>query len=430
MSTAYYALASQDAQGRRTVSPRIPSFPVDDAARISLADINRRAAAVHGGIVAVHRTYVAYGSGRLEKVLFVGEMLGDQARPLDVKSPADLKELSIDDAWIKRSLSKYLEPAQSADEDVEWYRPGWFRTAVEQLTALLTRSGLQLRDYPEQYRCGRESALIRVVTSRGTVFCKKVAPGRARELPITALLRWVLPDYIPRLLEKGLDHGWLISFEDGYGPLSDSPNFDDRVRAAQAYARFQLAAAPYHERLIDVGVLDWTPQRIQKEAGDLYERIGLLVPRSKRQAWQSHFERFSQACRRLIDLRLPPILQHEDVHAANVVVSEDGVRFLDWAYVSVGTPVFSASGLLHPPGAWPSTDNADATLNDAYLRELCPAFSTDAVADIRARHKQFGPFGSLIEAQRQYITGRIDRVGYKARLSQTLWKEGTKEKTE
>jgi hypothetical protein len=265
------------------------------------------------------------------------------------------------------------------------------------------------------------------VTSQGTVFCKKLAPGRARELPITALLRWLLPEYLPRLLDSGLDHGWLISFDDGYRSLSDLPRLEDRVRAAQAYARFQLAAAPHHERLIDVGALDWTAERIQKEAAELYERIALLIPRSKREAWQAHYERFSRACRRLIDLRLPPILQHDDLHAGNVVVSDDGVKFLDWAYVSVGTPVFSASGLLYPPGKWDSRESVRATLEDAYLRELSPTYSSDDAGEMRAVRLEFGPFGKIIDSHRRYTMGRVNRDRYKATISRVLWNEGSQE---
>ena len=65
--SAYYALASQDAQGRRTVSPRIPCFPVDDAARISLADLNRRAAATRRSEYKATLSLVLGNEGNQEK---------------------------------------------------------------------------------------------------------------------------------------------------------------------------------------------------------------------------------------------------------------------------------------------------------------------------------------------------------------------------
>jgi hypothetical protein len=283
-------------------------------------------------------------------------------------------------------------------------------------------------EYPEQYRCGRESALIRAGTSQGTVFCKKVAPSRAHELPVTALLRCLLPDFLPRLVEAPMEHGWLVSFEDGYRPVADSPDFRERVRATQAYAALQRATGPHLARLLDVGALDWTPGRIRIEAAELYKRIGLLIPRTKRDAWHTHYERFSRACQKLLDLRLPAILQHDDLHAANVLISDSGVKFLDWAYVSVGFPTFSVSGLLYPKGDW--NGQAPAELDTAYLAAIGQEYPFDAPAQIRALRSEFGPFGHVMETHRLYLNGRTDRSLYKANLSNILWNEGKPERTQ
>jgi hypothetical protein len=69
-------------------------------------------------------------------------------------------------------------------------------------------------------------------------------------------------------------------------------------------------------------------------------------------------------------------------------------------------------------------------LDRAYVAALGRAFLPDAPAQVQALRLEFGPFGLVMEAHRQYLSGRIDRSQYKALLSNTLWNEGKWEKTQ
>jgi aminoglycoside phosphotransferase (APT) family kinase protein len=83
-------------------------------------------------------------------------------------------------------------------------------------------------------------------------------------------------------------------------------------------------------------------------------------------------DRYSEACRRLASFGVPATLQHDDLHDANVFVSDGRPRFFDWGDTVVSHPFVSLLVTLRVAQRAldvPSGDPALLRIRDAYLDE-------------------------------------------------------------
>lgn len=190
------------------------------------------------------------------------------------------------------------------------------------------------------------SAVWRVTAAGGrTSYAKQNCPGQAHEARLlTELTRWV-PSYVVPVLAADPDRDLLLTADLGptlaaRGGIADIDTWCRLVRAA---AELQRLLVPYADRL---PLTRMNPADATTYVADAVGRLGALPPGDPRRlapAAAAHLEVMLPAVDRwsdqVDDLGLPLTLLHNDLHADNVVVGPDGLRFLDFADAVLGDPL-------------------------------------------------------------------------------------------
>jgi hypothetical protein len=282
-----------------------------------------------------------------------------------------------------------------------WSSPGWLDGAVAWLDDRLAAAGIERTGPVEQPRVRPWATVLRAPTTGGDVWLKAAGPGTAFEVGLYELLARVVPDRVLAPLAVDVDRSWIV-LPDGGPPLAE--RFPDAARAeplAQGlaaalvhYGRLQLDLAPHVDEMLTAGVPDMRPAVMPQrfaEALDAtadppdatgratHERIAAMAPTVT--AW----------CDELAASALPPSLDHNDLHASNVLGDDPAtgdVRFYDWGDSVVAHPLATTLvplGMVrHLLGA---TDDDPAVLRvrDAYLgvfRDAAPGEDLAATLEL------------------------------------------------
>jgi hypothetical protein len=169
----------------------------------------------------------------------------------------------------------------------------------------------------------------------------------------------------------------------------------------RSYARLQLALVPRAGEMLALGVPDHRANRLPDLVGGLLAdddamlmgRDGGLAP-DVRERILADLVRYAGLCARLADGGVPPTLQHDDLHDANVFVSGNRHRFFDWGDASVSHPFVSLLVSLRVAGhalGLPNGHPVLLRLRDAYLDEWGAQGSPEALREQCALALQVGP---------------------------------------
>jgi Phosphotransferase enzyme family len=275
------------------------------------------------------------------------------------------------------------EPAQAC-----WDAVGaWVREVAE-------RRGIVPAGEPVQFHAAPWSTVARVPTGAGPLWFKANGPGSAYEPALLDALgrwqpAWVVP---PVAVDPG--RAWSLSPDGGrtlrahLGAGSGTPGSGPRAPGSGSggsgawaarwadllgeYGRLQRSLADRVDDMLALGVPDLRPARLPARldelladpavrtgvSADQHERLSRLRPR------------YADWCAELAAGAVPASVQHDDLHDANVFVSDRGYRFFDWGDASVAHPFGSLLVALRvaayrfdlPPG-----DPALHRLREAYL---------------------------------------------------------------
>jgi hypothetical protein len=186
------------------------------------------------------------------------------------------------------------------------------------------------------------STAYTAATADGAVWFKACADVQRFEPALTASLHARWPDRTPEVIAHDVDRTWLLLRDAGM-PLGVSGNPPEAwLEILPAYGELQRGETAHVAAHLAAGVPDLRvetlPMRFdQLIAGDLplddADRDWLrgFAPRL---AWMAS------------GLELPPTIQHDDLHMANVFVGAGGMRVLDWGDASVSHPYFSLRSYL------------------------------------------------------------------------------------
>jgi Phosphotransferase enzyme family len=201
------------------------------------------------------------------------------------------------------------------------------------------------------------STVMRVPVAGGAVWFKACGSVQRFEPRLTAALA-SRSDLPPRVVAVDEERAWLL-LEDAGSPLMA---FDDRLDTWLAvlplYAELQRRETAHVEEHLAGGVPD-----LRLET--LAERYELLAARDLPLARElrAFAPRFDELRRELAVRGVPPSIQHDDLHSANVYSHEGSLAVLDWGDASIGHPYFSLVATLHN-----EADHAPfSRLRDAYL---------------------------------------------------------------
>lgn len=232
-----------------------------------------------------------------------------------------------------------------------WSSRAWREGATAWADEHLAAAGLERTGAVEQPRVRPWATVLRIPTSGGTVWLKATGPDVAFEVGVYELLVRVAPARVLTPLATDRERGWLL-LPDGGPSLGDQGA--DIAGALTAYARLQRDLAPHVDELLALGVADMRPAAMPARFEEALAAIGgddeLATLRPAVARW----------CEQLAASPVPASLDHNDLHAFNVL---SGERFYDWGDAVVAHPFASMLAL-----EWADTDAAGrARLRDAYL---------------------------------------------------------------
>ena len=254
------------------------------------------------------------------------------------------------------------------------------------------------------------ATVCRVPVADGAVWFKACAPVQAFEPRLTAVLAARWPDRMPRVVAWDEKRAWLL-LEDAGTPLQA---FGDRLDAWLAilplYAELQQGEAAHADEHLAGGVPDLRLEALPARYEQLVAR-DLPLESEELAALRAFTPRFAALCEELAAYGIPPSVQHDDLHAANVYAREGRLALLDWGDASVGHPFFSLVATMH--------NEADrvpfARLRDAYLE---PWGADGGTLELALR---VGWFAYAIAWLRQYDRlGREDRVTFMREFPRVL----------
>jgi hypothetical protein len=260
-----------------------------------------------------------------------------------------------------------------------WADDAWRSAALAWATDRLAEGGLELAGEPEQPHVRPWSTAFRLPVRGGAVWLKSVGPGSSQEPALVGALGEWAPEHV--LVPLAVDRERrLMLLPDGGPTLRDTGGatsvaaWEDLLRD---YARLQVELVPRGEEMVGLGVPDLRPERLPELVPDLLDddefQLGGRpdgLGGEVQDRLRAGLGEYRELCRRLADAGIPATLQHDDLHDANVFVSDGRHRFFDWGDASVAHPFLSllvplrvaARALDVPPGG-----AVLLRLRDAYL---------------------------------------------------------------
>jgi hypothetical protein len=254
-----------------------------------------------------------------------------------------------------------------------WSSESWLARAIAWVDERLAEAGLARTGEVEQRSLRPWASVLRVPSSAGPIWLKATGPQARFEVRRYRLLQDVAPDRALTPLATSVERGWVL-LPDGGPSLGDrlaGPALVDALgEALPAYGRLQLDLAPRTHELLELGVSDMRPEIMPSRFDEAVEAVRAYTERgaddSERArlrevvAMRDTVERWSG---QLAGSCVPASLDHNDLHAWNILGSGSDVRFYDWGDGVVAQPFASMLAL----GWVPMEDSERERLRDAYL---------------------------------------------------------------
>jgi hypothetical protein len=260
-----------------------------------------------------------------------------------------------------------------------WRDPVWRDAALEWASDRLAERGEALVGEPEQPHVRAWSTAFRLPVRGGAVWLKSVGPGSAQEPALVGALGEWVPEHVLVPFAVHLERRLMLLPDGGNtlraaGGSASAEAWDAMLRD---YAQLQVELVPHADEMVGLGVPDLRPEKLpglvaellEDDDAQLLDQPGGL--RSEvRERLMAGLGEYGEQCRALADSGIPATVQHDDLHDANVFVTDGRHRFFDWGDASVAHPFVSllvplrvaASALDLSPG-----DAALRLLRDAYL---------------------------------------------------------------
>jgi hypothetical protein len=260
-----------------------------------------------------------------------------------------------------------------------WSSPRWQALALEWVDERLAETGAH-RTGDVTARIRAWAAVLRVPSTRGVVWLKAASHETGAEVALYALLTAVVPDRVLTPIAADVSRGWIL-LPDGGTSLADSLGDTHVVtlleRILPQYAQLQLELAPRASELIELGLADMSParalERFDQAAAVVRDAVG---PHDEARYTRAlaHRDAFASWAHRLAKSPVPLSIDHNDLHAANVLLPHADLavpaRFYDWGDSVVAHPFATMlHGLGWVAASWGTHDRDPRILRlqNAYL---------------------------------------------------------------
>ncbi len=263
-----------------------------------------------------------------------------------------------------------------------WSSPEWLAGAVSWLDERLADAGIERRGDVEQPHVRPWATLLRAPTSTGAVWLKAAGPGTAHEIGLYQLVARVVPDRVLTPIAADPGRGWIV-LPDGGSSLGERLTGADLGLALAAalvdYGRLQLELAPHVDELLSLGVADMRPHVMLERFDEALEVTDPSTDPSTDDGTDPSTDdgtngdaddadpstddgtgnggdaddaaaavhrrvaamrnTFASWCEELSASALSPSLDHNDLHAWNILGdAPDDLRFYDWGDSVVAHP--------------------------------------------------------------------------------------------
>jgi hypothetical protein len=264
-----------------------------------------------------------------------------------------------------------------SDQTVAWSSPDWLAEATDWIDERLAVNGARRTGPVEQPHLRPWATVLRVPTTGGPVWLKAAAPRTSSEVALYELLAREVPEHVLVPLAVDVARGWLL-LPDGGTRLGDRVTSEDLAPALcevlPQYAELQRALAPSADAILELGAPDMRPQVMPQRFEEAMEATAGLAGRSDvHLRLAARRGDVSEWCARLADAPGPISLDHNDLHAWNVL-GVGTFRFYDWGD-SVVAHAFACMLLPLTDVRNRADEDASLRLRDAYLeawRDLAP----------------------------------------------------------
>lgn len=232
-------------------------------------------------------------------------------------------------------------PAGPSTGPALWTSTPWLATATAWLDERLAAVG-RVRSGPvEQPRVRPWSTVLRAPTGSGPVWLKCPAPSTVFEVGLYAVLdRWA-PEAILRPIALDIERGWLLLPDGGESLNARLAGAEEARALGVALVRFgalQRQLVPAVDELLAAGVPDMRPAQMPERFEEaVAAAAGWVRDGSDRELLRQVIALrpvFATWCARLAAHPSAPSLDHNDLHADNVV----GERYLDWGDSVIAHP--------------------------------------------------------------------------------------------
>ncbi|WP_162906958.1 phosphotransferase [Allorhizocola rhizosphaerae] len=266
-------------------------------------------------------------------------------------------------------------------DEQRWRDPDWLAGVHTWIDARLGELGVARTGDIEQPHLVLWSTVLRVPTDAGDVWFKANADSLRHEAAVVQRIALRRPDVVPPLLAADTVSGWMLMSDAGESlrVVSARERSLDRWHdILSRYAGVQLDLAGDVDDLLAMGLPDMRLAVLPKA----YER--LMDEFAAERRFRDAAPMVADMCAELASYGLPELVQHDDLHDAQVFVRDGRHLVLDWGDACVSHPFFTLSVTLEGMLAWGLDDVANsvdtAPFRDAYLAPFAERFGGDLVA--------------------------------------------------
>lgn len=230
-----------------------------------------------------------------------------------------------------------------------WSKATWHAEVKAWVVEKLAASGIEPRGSLEDFRVRPWAAILRIATAQGYVYFKALPPGREYEVGLTAHLSNRFPKRFLPMPGVDVQRGSMLT-PDGGKPLHNSitPELAQKVwpLLLTDYAQLQIDEIDQSDKLLELGVPDRRLKRtaamFDEATAQLKDFLGVAnFSGDEARQFANLRPWVLESTAQLGALGLPDTLQHDDLHARNVLMKNGRAVVFDWGDACVSHPFFT-----------------------------------------------------------------------------------------
>jgi hypothetical protein len=267
-------------------------------------------------------------------------------------------------------------------------RLGWFRDVSDWINSVIEPMGFHLTGEFRQLNASPTFSLVRFETDGRALWFKAVGEPNQKEFGITCTLARLFPQRVATVLATRSEWNAWITREAEGELLSDSRGYMPWQKVAVDLAELQIDSCGQAQGILAAGVRDLTLGSLSTQIKPLVDAAQQLMdqqiktppPILGRKQLLLLADRIHAAIDALQPLGIPEALGHLDFNPGNVIVSDTGCTFLDWAEAYVGNPFLTFQYLLeHFRRTGRNDANWQSELTESYVAPWLRILSREAI---------------------------------------------------